>query len=85
MAAVVEDQPVLDVEGVQEGRPGCSYATIASMTGCSSRTIALWKHRFVKDGHPGLSARHRGSKPTVLTALEARIMNVDASRAASAR
>src|SRR5256885_12925696 len=54
---------------------GCSYATIATMTGCSSRTIALWKHRFATDGLPGLVARHRGSKPTVLTpALEARIM-----------
>src|SRR6187397_392336 len=54
---------------------GCSYATIARMTGCSSRTIALWKQRFAKDGLTGLAARHRGSKPTVLTsALEARIM-----------
>ena len=54
---------------------GCSYATIATMTGCSSRTIALWKQRFAKDGLAGLAARHRGSKPTVLTpALEARIM-----------
>jgi transposase len=54
---------------------GCSYAAIATMTGCSSRTIALWKHRFAKDGLAGLAARHRGSKPTVLTpALEARIM-----------
>src|SRR5687767_4893122 len=54
---------------------GHSYATIATMTGCSSRTIALWKHRFAQDGLAGLSARHRGSKPTVLTpALAARIM-----------
>src|SRR6266481_4889281 len=54
---------------------GCSYAAIAAMTGCSSRTIALWKQRFAKDGLAGLAARHRGSKPTVLTpALEARIM-----------
>ena len=54
---------------------GCSYATIAAMTGCSSRTIALWKQRFATDGLAGLAARHRGSKPTVLTpALEARIM-----------
>jgi len=54
---------------------GCSYAAIATMTGCSSRTIALWKQRFAKDGLAGLAARHRGSKPTVLTpALEARIM-----------
>src|SRR5436189_796822 len=54
---------------------GCSYATIATMTGCSSRTIALWKQRFAKDGLAGLAAGHRGSKPTVLTpALEARIM-----------
>src|SRR5882672_9698125 len=54
---------------------GCSYATVADRTGCSSRTIALWKQRFVTDGIAGLAARHRGSKPTVLTpALEARIM-----------
>src|SRR4029450_4244590 len=54
---------------------GCSYAAIAKMTACSSRTIALWKSRFAKDGLPGLAARHRGSKPTVLTpALAARIM-----------
>src|SRR5258706_2360732 len=45
------------------------------MTGCSSRTIALWKQRLVKDGLAGLAPRHRGSKPSVLTpALEARIM-----------
>src|SRR3954469_19707984 len=54
---------------------GRSYAAIATMTGCSSRTIALWKQRFAKDGLAGLAARHRGSKPTVLTpALAARIM-----------
>src|SRR5215217_9445128 len=54
---------------------GCSYATVAERTGCSSRTIALWKHRFLTDGLAGLAARYRGSKPTVLTpALEARIM-----------
>ena len=54
---------------------GHSYAMIAAMTGCSSRTIALWKQRFATDGLAGLAARHRGSKPTVLTpALEARIM-----------
>src|SRR4051812_41999706 len=54
---------------------GYSYATIAAMTGCSSRTIALWKQRVAKDGVSGLAARHRGSKPSVLTpALEARIM-----------
>src|SRR5947209_4922556 len=54
---------------------GCRYAAIATRTGCSSRTIALWKQRFATDGLAGLAARHRGSKPTVLTpALEARIM-----------
>src|SRR5437868_859490 len=54
---------------------GCSYATVAERTGCSSRTIALWKQRFMTAGTAGLAARHRGSKPTVLTpALEARIM-----------
>lgn len=40
---------------------GCSYATISTMTGCSSRTIALWKQRFAKDGLAGLVAQHRGS------------------------
>jgi transposase len=55
---------------------GCSYATITAMTGCSSRTIALWKQRFETSGLDGLAARHRGSKPTVLTAtLEARILS----------
>src|SRR5258708_87628 len=54
---------------------GCSYATVAERTGCSSRTIALWKQRFLTDGAAGLTARHRGSKPTVLTpVLAARIM-----------
>jgi len=54
---------------------GCSYATIAAMTGASSRTIALWKQRVLTDGLAGLTAQHRGSKPTVLTpALAARIM-----------
>jgi hypothetical protein len=38
---------------------GCSYATIAAMTGCSSRTIALWKQRVVKDGLAGLRAASR--------------------------
>jgi transposase len=46
---------------------GDSYATITAKTGCSSRTIALWKHRFEASGLDGLLARHRGSKRTVLT------------------
>jgi transposase len=54
---------------------GHSYASIRVTTGCSSRTIALWKRRFESDGIAGLAARHRGSKPTVLTpALQARIL-----------
>src|SRR5215472_12654931 len=54
---------------------GDSYATITTKTGCSSRTTALWKRRFETDGVAGLAARHRGSKPTVLTpALQARIL-----------
>src|SRR5215216_1656287 len=54
---------------------GESYATITTKTGCSSRTIALWKRRFEAAGLPGLAARHRGSKPTVLTPqLQARIL-----------
>src|SRR5579872_5303861 len=63
-------------------RPGHSVArgrlqlcAIVAMTGASLRTIALWKQRFAWDGLAGLAARHRGSKPTVLTpALEARIL-----------
>ena len=54
---------------------GHSYTAITAMTGCSSRTIALWKGRFEACGLEGLTARHRGSKPTVLTsALQARIL-----------
>jgi transposase len=54
---------------------GDSYASITAKTGCRSRTIALWKRRFEADGLAGLTARHRGSKPTVLTPrLQARIL-----------
>lgn len=54
---------------------GDSYTSITAKTGCSSRTIALWKQRFEADGVVGLAARHRGSKRTVLTpALQARIL-----------
>jgi transposase len=54
---------------------GDTYASITAKTGCSSRTIALWKSRFEADGLAGLNARHPGSKPTVLTpALQARIL-----------
>jgi len=54
---------------------GDRYTSITAKTGCSSRTIALWKRRFEADGIAGLSARHRGSKRTVLTpALQARIL-----------
>ena len=54
---------------------GCSYASITSQTGCSSRTIALWKRRFAETRLDGLIAQHRGSKPTVLTPrLQARIL-----------
>ena len=54
---------------------GDTYAAITAKTGCSSRTIALWRRRFETDGLAGLAARHRGSKPTVLTpALQARIL-----------
>lgn len=54
---------------------GERYTTITAKTGCSSRTIALWKRRFETDGLAGLTARHRGSKRTVLTpALQARIL-----------
>jgi len=54
---------------------GQTYASITMMTGCSSRTIALWKQRFEAHGLDGLQARHRASKRTVLTPrLEARIV-----------
>jgi transposase len=54
---------------------GDRYTSITAKTGCSSRTIALWKRRFEADGIAGLAARHRGSKRTVLTpALQARIL-----------
>ena len=54
---------------------GDSYSSITAKTGCSSRTVALWKHRFEADGTEGLAARHRGSQRTVLTpALQARIL-----------
>ena len=54
---------------------GETYTSITAKTGCSSRTIALWKRRFEADGVTGLAARHRGSKPTVLTpTLQARIL-----------
>jgi transposase len=54
---------------------GDSYASVTTKTGCSSRTIALWKHRFEVHGVAGLAARHRGSKATVLTPqLQARIL-----------
>jgi len=54
---------------------GDSYAAISAKTGCSSRTIALWKRRFEAEGLAGLAARHRGSKPSVLTpTLQARIL-----------
>ena len=36
---------------------GDSYATITAKTGCSSRTIALWRHRFEASGLDGLLAR----------------------------
>jgi transposase len=39
---------------------GGGYATITAKTGCSSRTIALWRHRFEASGLDDLLARHRG-------------------------
>jgi transposase len=54
---------------------GDTYTSITAKTGCSSRTIALWKTRFETAGLAGLTAQHRGSKPTVLTPqLQARIL-----------
>ena len=54
---------------------GHTYAAIRATTGCSSRTIALWKERFAAHGLDGLIARHRGSARTILTpALAARIL-----------
>ena len=54
---------------------GETYVSVTAKTGCSSRTIALWKGRFEADGLAGLTAQHRGSTPTVLTPqLQARIL-----------
>jgi transposase len=54
---------------------GLPYAAIETALGCSSATVALWKRRFLDDGLPGLGARHRGTRPTVLTPqLEARVL-----------
>ena len=35
---------------------GDSYGSITAKTGCSSRTIALWKRRFEADGVAGMTA-----------------------------
>jgi len=54
---------------------GLAYTAIEAALGCSSATVALWKQRFTEGGLPGLGARHRGTRATVLTpALEARIL-----------
>src|SRR5438477_969875 len=54
---------------------GCNYAAIATIDWLQFADDCLWKQRFATDGLLGLAARHRGSKPTVLTpALEARIL-----------
>jgi putative transposase len=42
---------------------GHSWAVIATMLFCSTRTIARWKERFEQGGAPALLGRHRGARP----------------------
>ena len=54
---------------------GETYEAIQQEVGCSPTYITRWKGRFQKSGLAGLYARHRGRKPTSLTAaVQARIM-----------
>src|SRR5262249_36827653 len=54
---------------------GATYTDVHTRLGWSSRTTAMWKHRFLTDRLAGLRGRHRGSKPTTLTpTVEARIL-----------
>jgi transposase len=54
---------------------GMSYSEITDRVGWSSATIAKWKTRFLADRVGGLTSRHWGSQPRILTPrLEARIL-----------
>jgi transposase len=55
---------------------GHSYTAICARLDCTPQTIATWKARYLAAGLAGLRARHRGSKPRVLTPqVEARILS----------
>src|SRR4029453_5138223 len=54
---------------------GMSYSEITDRVGWGSATIAKWKKRFLADRVGGLTSRHWGSQPRILTPrLEARIL-----------
>jgi transposase len=54
---------------------GVPYSTIEASLWCYRDFINRWRRRFVAKGLDGLSSRHQGQRPTVLTpALEARIL-----------
>lgn len=55
---------------------GHTYKEIEARLGLTAPTISLWKKRFLAERLTGLSARHKGRQPTVLTPkLEARILS----------
>lgn len=54
---------------------GLSYRQIEEKLNTSSPTIARWRGRFEQDRLDGLNARHKGSRPRVVTpAMQARIV-----------
>lgn len=54
---------------------GVSYRTIEKKLNTTPPTIARWRQRFERDRIAGLKARHKGSRPRVVTpAVQARIV-----------
>lgn len=54
---------------------GETFDSIQEILGCGRAFITRWRDRFVEGGLESTYARHRGSKPRVLTvAMEARIL-----------
>jgi transposase len=53
---------------------GVSWAEIRRQLGCSDSYIARWTGRFAAERLAGLYSRHRGQPATILTRLEARIL-----------
>jgi len=54
---------------------GCSYREIEQRLDTSAPTIARWRLRFEQDRFEGLSPRHKGSRPRIVTpAVQARIV-----------